>query len=60
VSMESPVGAFSPGSVVAGKYRVDRVLGTGGMALVLAATHLQLRNPSANPVRAALAQRRGP
>jgi len=47
VSMESPAGAFSPGSVVAGKYRVDRVLGSGGMALVLAATHLQLRQPVA-------------
>jgi serine/threonine-protein kinase len=31
-----------PGHVVAGKYRVDRVLGEGGMGLVVAATHEQL------------------
>jgi serine/threonine-protein kinase len=31
------------GSVLASKYRVDSVLGAGGMGVVLAATHLQLR-----------------
>lgn len=37
---ESPV---HPGQVVAGgKYRVDRVLGIGGMGVVVAATHLHL------------------
>lgn len=31
-----------PGDVLAGKYRVERILGTGGMGYVVAATHLQL------------------
>jgi serine/threonine-protein kinase len=37
--MSSPV---QPGDVLADKYRVDRVLGVGGMGVVVAATHLQL------------------
>ncbi len=32
----------SPGDVIAGKYRVERVLGAGGMGIVVAAMHLQL------------------
>ncbi|HET9960371.1 MAG TPA: protein kinase [Polyangiaceae bacterium] len=31
------------GAVIAGKYRVERTLGTGGMGYVLAATHLELQ-----------------
>jgi serine/threonine-protein kinase len=33
---------LEPGVVLAGKYRVERVLGQGGMGVVLAAQHLQL------------------
>ena len=31
-----------PGDVIAGKYRVERTLGAGGMGLVVAATHIHL------------------
>jgi serine/threonine-protein kinase len=37
--MDAPV---SEGEVLAGKYRVERVLGVGGMGVVVAAHHLQL------------------
>ncbi len=33
---------MQPGTLVAGKYRVERVIGRGGMGLVVEATHLQL------------------
>ena len=35
------------GGVVSGKFRVDRVLGEGGMGVVVLATHLQLDEPVA-------------
>ena len=34
--------AVATGEVIAGKYRVDRVIGQGGMGVVLQATHLEL------------------
>ncbi len=38
---------FSPGGIIAGKYRMERMLGEGGMGVVVAATHLQLGTPVA-------------
>src|SRR5882762_1873321 len=38
-SQLSPVG---PGDIVAGRYRVERIIGIGGMGVVLAARHLEL------------------
>ncbi|MCU0683114.1 MAG: serine/threonine protein kinase [Polyangiaceae bacterium] len=35
------------GEIIAGKYRVERVLGSGAMGVVVAATHLGLRQPVA-------------
>src|ERR1700722_6382786 len=40
--MSTPATPLSPGDVLAGKYRVERVIGQGGMGVVVAATHLQL------------------
>lgn len=37
----------SDGAVLAGKYRVERVLGQGGMGMVVKATHLHLHQPVA-------------
>lgn len=33
---------IAPGSIIAGKYRVERVLGQGGMGVVVAAHHIEL------------------
>ncbi len=42
--MTQPAGAppVREGEILAGKYRVERILGVGGMGVVIAATHLQL------------------
>ena len=33
---------MQPGTLIAGKYRVERIIGRGGMGIVVEATHLQL------------------
>jgi serine/threonine-protein kinase len=38
---------LAPGTIVGGKYRIDGFLGTGGMGVVLSATHLELDAPVA-------------
>lgn len=40
-------GPVQPGDVVAGKYRIERELGAGGMGVVMAARHLTLDEPVA-------------
>src|SRR3954464_4337091 len=40
-------GGIQIGTVLAGRYRVDRVLGQGGMGLIVQAMHLQLHQPVA-------------
>jgi len=42
-----PAPLLKAGDLIDGKYRVDRVLGQGGMGLVVAATHLKLDQPVA-------------
>lgn len=42
-----PQHALKPGAVLAGKYRIEGVLGHGGMGVVLSATHLDLDAPVA-------------
>jgi len=46
VDARFPAG-LEPGSVIGGKFRVEGVLGAGGMGVVLAAHHLQLDEPVA-------------
>jgi chaperonin GroEL len=40
--MEGPAAPVSPGDVIAGKYKIERVLGAGGMGVVVQALHLDL------------------
>jgi sulfatase modifying factor 1 len=42
---------IEPGHVLAGKYRVERLLGEGGMGVVVAARHLQLDERTVAPFR---------
>jgi hypothetical protein len=42
MSAEKPPVPVNVGDVLLGKYRVERVLGVGGMGVVVAATHLDL------------------
>jgi hypothetical protein len=37
-------GGLSIGGVIGGRFRIDDILGVGGMGIVVAATHLDLRN----------------
>ncbi len=39
---QSPITTPQPGTVLGGKYRVERSIGAGGMGAVVAATHLEL------------------
>lgn len=43
MSKQEAFKGVSEGDVLAGKYRVEKILGMGGMGIVVAATHLDLR-----------------
>src|SRR4051812_22382635 len=52
------VPSVREGSLIAGKFRIERLLGEGGMGLVFQAMHLELEQPVAlKIVRDELAQR---
>ncbi|HOU94097.1 MAG TPA: hypothetical protein PLU22_23765, partial [Polyangiaceae bacterium] len=42
MSTEWSAAPVKPGDVIAGKFRVEQVLGSGGVGVVVAARHLQL------------------
>jgi serine/threonine-protein kinase len=42
VSQEAINMPFQPGDVVAGKYEINDLIGTGGMGFVFSATHVEL------------------
>lgn len=46
-SQRRPTPPVAPGAVVDGKYRIDHVIGFGGMGIVCGATHLELGTPIA-------------
>ena len=39
-----PNDSIAPGQILAGKYRIEQVLGSGGMGVVVAARHLQMKH----------------
>jgi serine/threonine protein kinase len=43
MSKQEAFKGVSVGEVLAGKYKVEKILGMGGMGVVVAATHLDLR-----------------
>jgi serine/threonine protein kinase len=47
VTASAAFASVSPGEILAGTYRVERLLGRGGMGVVLAARHLVLGEPVA-------------